>query len=976
MPGPRQSLGTQEDPVVFDDDSDDEQQHHSSQHQQPRTPRRNRVRAQGLVRQPDSDPDESDLNAQLNKLREREKRDAAGPSALAQSPVNATPSSSQRMNGSYVSNRENGSKDKGKGKRGEVTSPVATQRPLRDYFSDNAEAGPSRQIVVIDSDAETETTKRKANLPPSQRKKKRRTDGFHEGTHLGTWGNFEKLVVGGQPEGQRPKANKTPKLGEWGNFEPLNVLGQPPSQAQAAPHPDREREGSSSRTIKRKGMMARKSAGGKAPRGTLRGAKAPTVTPVAEGDAPGPPLPRASATPLFTSPPPEAELPAPVKKRMGPLWATDNASPEKPPPRPLSRSSSRPSSRPVSRPASQPLTTPETGPSMSQPPASAPEPKSASSPPQPALSTVVTRTSPFPSLPGAAVSPSPEAMVLDDAPLDGVGMADIDDEDPMPPLTEGSLTPAPHSAIDDGPAFEIVEDVIGVFDDAEIEEIVAPGRATGPAEEPASTAVAEPATEDRENTPRARAPSTAPTTTADNSRLAKMHSSHTDASSIDDAVLTPPSRRLTAPMEITDEEVEVLEVPARISRREWERLIDSAQRLSDGDGLFKGKESVTARELAPAGMAGKVNRHLDMHMIDQYHKLISKGSFLNPAIHREVFEMYMSMFTAVDEPNAPTIKVVNHIDGVPPNFEFQYSNQMLYTTEVPEPELGQGCGCEGPCDPLSTTCLCVKRQQLYFYNLEGYHGFQYNEDGTVKNHECPIWECGPNCGCPPECMNRVIQRGRSKDTVVEIFKTRHKGWGVQAKSFIKRGTFIGIYSGEFVTEAETEVRGRVYEKVGRTYLFDLDGYHISHPPDGLEDIDPRAYELAMTVKDRAQKWKAKELMELGTISDLSEAVDIDDNDCDFSYSAYSVHPLYQPLVQSKPRYLSGDAHPERPLLVIFARFDIRPGEEMCISYKGTPDESEMIVETPRRAGRRKNKTSVQAYCKCGMRKCDGNMFPC
>ncbi|BEI86087.1 hypothetical protein CcaverHIS002_0603740 [Cutaneotrichosporon cavernicola] len=971
MAGPRQSLGTQEDPFVFDDDSDDKQPQHSSQHQQLRTPRRSRVRAQGLVRQPDSDPDESDLNAQLNKLREREKRGAAGPSALAQPPVIATPSSSQRMNGSSVSNRENGSNYKGKGKRGEVTSPVATQRPLRDYFSDNAEAGPSRQIVVIDSDDETKTTKRKANLPPSQRKKKRRTDGFHEGTHLGSWGNFEKLVVEGRPEGQRPKANKAPsslgpKLGEWGNFEPLNVLGQPPSQAQITPHRVRLRERSPSRTVKHHGMMARKSTGGKAPRGTLGGAKAPTATPVAEGDAPGPPLPRASATPLFTFPPPEAELPAPVKKRMGPLWATDNASPEQPPPRPLSRSSSRPSSRPVSRPASQPLATPEASPSMSQPLASAPEPKSASSPPQPALSTVVTRTSPFPSLSGAAVSPSAEAMVLDDAPRDSVGMADIDDdEDLIPPLPEGSLTPAPHSAIDDGPSFEIDEDVISVFDDAEIEEIVAPGDATGPAEEPTSTAVAERATEDLENSPRARAPSTAPTTTTDNSRLAKMHDSHTEASPIDDAVLTPPSHGLAAPMEITDEEVEVLEVPARISRREWERLIDSAQRLSDGDGLFKRKESVTARELAPAGMAVKVNRHLDMHIIDQYHKLISKGSFLNPAIHREVFEMYMSMFTAVDEPNAPAIKVVNHIDGVPPNFEFQYSNQMLYSTEVPEPELGQGCGCEGPCDPLSTTCLCVKRQQLYFYNLEG----------TVlsKNHECPIWECGPNCGCPPECMNRVIQRGRSKDTVVEIFKTRQKGWGVRAKSFIKRG--------HFHRDLLWRVRGRVYEKVGRTYLFDLDGYHISHPPDGLEDIDPRAYELAMTVKDRAQKWKAKELMELGTISDPSEAVGIDDNDCDFSYSAYSVDAFHLGA------YVT-DAHPERPLLVIFARFDIRPGEEMCISYKGTPDESEIVMETPRRGRRDKNKTSVQAYvnpravgrpnggqCKCGMRNCDGNMFP-
>lgn len=43
----------------------------------------------------------------------------------------------------------------------------------------------------------------------------------------------------------------------------------------------------------------------------------------------------------------------------------------------------------------------------------------------------------------------------------------------------------------------------------------------------------------------------------------------------------------------------------------------------------------------------------------------------------------------------------------------------------------------------------------------------------------------------------------------------------------------------------------------------------------------------MAVKDRAQRWKAKELMERGRISDASEADDIDDNDCDFAYSAYS-----------------------------------------------------------------------------------------
>ncbi len=208
----------------------------------------------------------------------------------------------------------------------------------------------------------------------------------------------------------------------------------------------------------------------------------------------------------------------------------------------------------------------------------------------------------------------------------------------------------------------------------------------------------------------------------------RSHSS----SSMEELVVTPHARQLEAPIEISDDEI--LEVPARVSRRQWEHLFQSAQRLSDGEGLFKGKDSVEARELAPPGMRCSVNRKLDARMIDAYHKIVDHRPIPNNALHRELFETYMSMSTAEDEPNAPAMKVINNIDGSPPDFEFQYSNQMLYTERVPEPELGQGCGCEGPCDPLSNTCLCVKRQQLYFYNLEGYSGFQYNESVTL-----PVW---------------------------------------------------------------------------------------------------------------------------------------------------------------------------------------------------------------------------------------------
>ena len=39
---------------------------------------------------------------------------------------------------------------------------------------------------------------------------------------------------------------------------------------------------------------------------------------------------------------------------------------------------------------------------------------------------------------------------------------------------------------------------------------------------------------------------------------------------------------------------------------------------------------------------------------------------------------------------------------------------------------------------------------------------------------------------------------------------------------IKRGTFIVEYVGEVITNEEAERRGKVYDSVGMTYLFDLD----------------------------------------------------------------------------------------------------------------------------------------------------------
>ncbi|WVR03726.1 hypothetical protein IAU60_000721 [Kwoniella sp. DSM 27419] len=385
----------------------------------------------------------------------------------------------------------------------------------------------------------------------------------------------------------------------------------------------------------------------------------------------------------------------------------------------------------------------------------------------------------------------------------------------------------------------------------------------------------------------------------------------------------------------------------------------------------------------PPHRIGKANRVLNTLMLDDWNKrkpTLTK----NPSLHRAVFEAYMRQCTSQDEPEADEIRVVNDIDaeGAPPDFEFQYSNGMLYNPVAPDPELGLGCDCEGPCDPNSKTCSCVKRQEAYFYDL-GMKGFAYDSEGHIHETSVSVWECGKNCGCPPECMNRVIQRGRGKDTKIELFKTKWKGWGVRARAPIAKGTFLGIYAGELITEQQSEERGALYAKLGRTYLFDCDGWQIANPPRGLELIDPRASVLAERAALRARLASAEV------------------NDPAFVYSAYSVDAFHygftryfnhscDPNLAITQAYVH-DFHPERPILVIFARRPIKRDEELCISYKGLPDDAEDPVPAPVASGRRKgkkSKTSASAHitsttkgkvaskdrCMCKTARCDGRMF--
>lgn len=76
----------------------------------------------------------------------------------------------------------------------------------------------------------------------------------------------------------------------------------------------------------------------------------------------------------------------------------------------------------------------------------------------------------------------------------------------------------------------------------------------------------------------------------------------------------------------------------------------------------------------------------------------------------------------------------------------------------------------------------------------------------------------------------------------------------------------------------------MYNDVGRTYLFDLDGWQIANPPpiEKLREVDPRLAELAERVKGKAERKWAEE----NDGDNEGEAGEEDGQGEDGSYNAY------------------------------------------------------------------------------------------
>ncbi|KAF3328240.1 histone-lysine N-methyltransferase, H3 lysine-9 specific SUVH4-like protein [Carex littledalei] len=138
------------------------------------------------------------------------------------------------------------------------------------------------------------------------------------------------------------------------------------------------------------------------------------------------------------------------------------------------------------------------------------------------------------------------------------------------------------------------------------------------------------------------------------------------------------------------------------------------------------------------------------------------------------------------------ISVINTTD----NENLQQFRYITKTVHRPwfQKSRPKGCKCNGLCCNAKT-CSCAAKNG-------GQIPFNFN--GAIVQPKTLIYECGPMCGCPSSCYNRVSQHGLKFP--LEVFRTNRRGWGVRSLSSIPSGSFVCEYIGELLQDQVAEKR--------------------------------------------------------------------------------------------------------------------------------------------------------------------------
>lgn len=148
------------------------------------------------------------------------------------------------------------------------------------------------------------------------------------------------------------------------------------------------------------------------------------------------------------------------------------------------------------------------------------------------------------------------------------------------------------------------------------------------------------------------------------------------------------------------------------------------------------------------------------------------------------------------------------------------------------------CDCVGGSCGMLCACVQAPRTSGATEGFQQIQTYQRNRHGQVVltnefletwdptndwARRCEILECSDDhCSCGPDCLNRVVQRGRTLP--LQIFLTRLCGFGIRSSCDIVQGQFIDTYLGEVLTAGELKRREDALEPDQPSYSFELDWF--------------------------------------------------------------------------------------------------------------------------------------------------------
>ncbi|KAJ1440356.1 hypothetical protein SESBI_01926 [Sesbania bispinosa] len=141
--------------------------------------------------------------------------------------------------------------------------------------------------------------------------------------------------------------------------------------------------------------------------------------------------------------------------------------------------------------------------------------------------------------------------------------------------------------------------------------------------------------------------------------------------------------------------------------------------------------------------------------------------------------------------NVP-VRLFNDIDRNHDPLCYEYLAKTTFPQFVFH-QSGRATGCECV-DGCMDGCFCA---------MKNGGEFPYSQNGILLRGKPIIFECGPFCGCPPHCRNRVTQKGLKNR--LEVFRSRETGWGVRSLDLIQAGAFICEYTGVVLTREQAQI---------------------------------------------------------------------------------------------------------------------------------------------------------------------------